>query len=100
MARFTFTMSLTGMPSVMATTSSSPASTPSRIASAANGGGTNIARSGRAGLLHGFGDGVEDRHLVAAVLEELSAFAGRDAGDDLRAVIEARAARAARRSCR
>ncbi len=38
-------MSLTGMPSVMATQSSSPASTPSRIASAANGGGTKTAEA-------------------------------------------------------
>ena len=39
-ARFTRTMSSTGMPSVMHTTKASPASTASRIASAANGGGT------------------------------------------------------------
>ena len=38
--RFTRTMSSTGMPSVMHTTSSMPASAASRIASAANGGGT------------------------------------------------------------
>src|SRR5206468_1142248 len=31
---------------------------------------------------------VEDRHLVRAVLEELTTFAGRDAGDDLRAVVK------------
>src|SRR2546429_93647 len=42
-ARFTFTMSLTGMPSVMQTTRSSPASTASRMASPAKGGGTKIA---------------------------------------------------------
>src|SRR5579862_1640944 len=42
MAAFTFTMSLTGTPSVIATTRSSPASTPSRMASAANGGGTKM----------------------------------------------------------
>ena len=39
-ARFTFTMSSTGMPSVMQTISGISASTASRIASAANGGGT------------------------------------------------------------
>src|ERR1043166_760011 len=45
MALFTFTMSLTGMPSVMQTTKSSPASTASRIASAAKGGGTKMAEA-------------------------------------------------------
>ena len=39
-ARLTRTMSITGMPSVMQTTSATPASTASRMASAANGGGT------------------------------------------------------------
>ena len=39
-ARFTFTMSRTGMPSVMQTTSGSSASTASRMASPAKGGGT------------------------------------------------------------
>ena len=39
-ARFTRTMSSTGMPSVMQTTSGTPASIASRIASAAKGGGT------------------------------------------------------------
>ncbi len=39
-ARFTFTMSSTGMPSVMQIASSISASIASRIASAANGGGT------------------------------------------------------------
>ncbi len=42
-ARLTFTMSFTGMPSVMHTTRSSPASTASRMASPAKGGGTKIA---------------------------------------------------------
>ena len=42
---------------------------------------------GRAGLFHGVGDGVENRHFLAAVFKKLAAFAGRDAGDDLRAVI-------------
>ncbi len=40
MARLTPTMSATGIPSVMQTTRSTPASTASRMASAANGGGT------------------------------------------------------------
>ena len=42
---------------------------------------------GRAGLFDGFGDGVENRNLFPAVLKNLTAFAGGDAGDDLRAVI-------------
>ena len=46
-----------------------------------NGGG------GRAGLFHRLGDGVKNGHFFAAVFENLAAFAGRDAGDDLRAVI-------------
>ena len=96
-ARFTFTMSLTGMPSVMQTTRSSPASTPSRIASAANGGRHENRRRRRAGLFRGLGYGVEDRHLA---LKKLAAFAGRDAGDNLRAVVQARAACAGRRNCR
>ena len=41
-ARFTLTMSLTGMPSVMATTSGMPAAAASRIASAAKAGGTKM----------------------------------------------------------
>ena len=42
-AALTSIMSLTGMPSVIATTRSRPASTASSIASAAKGGGTKIA---------------------------------------------------------
>ena len=42
---FTRIMSLTGMPSVMQTTSSTPASTASRIASAAKAGGTKMAEA-------------------------------------------------------
>ena len=45
MPSFTRIMSITGMPSVIATTSSTPASTASRIASAAKGGGTKIAEA-------------------------------------------------------
>ena len=64
MARFTFTMSLTGMPSVMQTTRSSPASTPSRIASAAKAGGTKMAEAVAPVCFDGLGHGVEDRDLV------------------------------------
>ena len=93
-------MSLTGMPSVMADDEFE-----SGIHAFENRIGGERRRnengaSGRAGLLRGLGDGVENRHLVAAVLKKLAAFAGRDAGDDLRAVINARVARASRRSCR
>jgi hypothetical protein len=42
-ARLTFTMSFTGIPSVMQTINRMPASAASRIASAANGGGTKIS---------------------------------------------------------
>src|SRR5216117_843593 len=45
MARFTLTMSFTGIPSVMQTARSSPASTASSIASPAKGGGTKIAEA-------------------------------------------------------
>ena len=45
MARLTRIMSRTGMPSVMATTSSRRLSTPSRMASAAKAGGTNTAEA-------------------------------------------------------
>jgi len=63
----------------MATTRSSPASTPSRMASAAKGGGHEDRRDRGASGLGGLGDGVEDRHLVRAVFEDLAALAGRDA---------------------
>ena len=55
---------------------------------------------GRAGLFHRIGDGVENGNFLAAVLKELAAFAGRDAGDDLRAVINRELRVLARRSCR
>ena len=45
MCRFTYTMSRTGMPSVMHTTRGSPASTDSTMASAANGGGTKMSEA-------------------------------------------------------
>ena len=43
---------------------------------------------GRAGFARGFGDGVEDRHLMRAVFKDLAALSRRDAGDELRAVVE------------
>src|SRR5690606_25363867 len=43
---------------------------------------------GGAGRGGGFGDGIENRHAMRTVFEELSAFAGRDASDELRAVVE------------
>ena len=39
--------------------------------------------NGRASLLGGLGDGVEHRHLLAGVFEDLPALAGRDARRDL-----------------
>ena len=56
-----------------------PASAASRIASAANAGGTKIIVAFGAGLAHRLGDGVEDRHASSTVL---AALAGRDAADD------------------
>ena len=41
-----------------------------------------------AGLLYGFGHCIKYRNAFAAVLKHLAAFAGRHAGDDLRAVID------------
>ena len=80
MASFTLTISLTGMPSVMHTTNSSPASAASRMASPAKGGGTKIAETVANGVKYG--------DFFAGVLEDLAPLARRDAGDDLRAVIE------------
>ena len=45
-------------------------------------------RDGGAGGFGGVGDRVVDGHFVGAVFKELAAFAGGDAGDDLRAVVE------------
>src|SRR5213593_454185 len=47
--------------------------------------GNENRRSSRAGFLRGCGHGVEDRHFI---FKKLAAFAGRDAGDDLRAVFQ------------
>ena len=75
MARLTRTMSRTGIPSVIATARSSPASAHSRMASAANGGGTKIADTDGARGGGGLPDGVEDRDPVGPVLEDLAALA-------------------------
>src|SRR5216110_1754435 len=72
----TRTMSSTGMPSVMQTTSAGPASAASRMASAAYGGGTKITVALASGL-GGLGHGIEDW-----TLEMLgSTFAGSDSAD-------------------
>ena len=49
--------------------------------------GNKDGAGGGAGLLHRLGHRVEDRDAFSAMLKALSALAGRDAGDDLRAVI-------------
>ncbi len=41
-----------------------------------------------AATLYRLGDGVKDGNFLSTVLEDLSTFSGRDAGDDLRAVID------------
>ena len=50
--------------------------------------GYKNGRDDRAGGSSGFGYGVEDRYLHIAVFEEQAAFAGRDARDDLSAVVD------------
>ena len=80
---FTRIMSLTGIPSVIATTSATPASAASMIASAADGGGTKISEALRPRLLDRLGDRVEDRDP----LDVGAALAGGHAADDLRAVV-------------
>ena len=57
------------------------------MASAANAGRHKNCGGRRAGLFHCFGDGVENRNALSAVFKDLAAFAGRDAGNNLRAVI-------------
>src|SRR5947199_24823 len=64
-ARLTLTMSLTGMPSVMQTTTSKPASTPSRMASAAQGGEILVSACG----LLGVNDSIEVEKLKTAIGE-------------------------------
>ena len=71
-------MSTTGMPSVMQTTSAMPASAASMMASAANGGGTKITDALAPVSLHRVGDRVEDR----PALVRRAALAGRHAADD------------------
>ncbi len=75
------------MPSVMQTTRSSPASTPSRIASAAKAGGTKMAEAVAPVC---FMASATVSKIGTLSLEQLPAFAGRDAGDDLGAVGEAK----------
>ena len=84
--RFTVIMSSVGMPSVMQMITLICESAASRMASAAPGAGTKISeQSIGPALLDGLGDGVEDRHAEG----RLAAAAGRAAGDDLRAVLDA-----------
>ena len=54
------------MPSVMQTTSGTPASAASRMASAANGGGTKITEALAPVVAHRLAHGVEDRDAVDA----------------------------------
>ena len=86
-ARFTRIMSRTGMPSVMAHHQFQPGvrAFQNRVRGKSR---RNKNRGGRrAGLFHRFGDRVENRNALAGMLKNLAALAGRDAGDDLRAVI-------------
>ena len=78
----TFTMSMAGMPSVMQTTSGTPASAASMMASAANGGGTKITRGVGAGLPHRLLHRVEYGPFEV----RRAALARRDAAHHLRAV--------------
>ena len=71
------------MPSVIAMTSSMPASSASRIESAAKRGGTKIIAVFAPVSRHRVVEGVEDRDA----LDVLAALARRHAGDDLRAVV-------------
>ena len=77
-------MSSVGIPSVMQTTSGKRASTASRIASAANGGGTKITEAFAPVLAHRLRDCVEywNAEMFCA------AFARRHAADYLRAVFD------------
>ena len=74
------------MPSVMQMTTVMSASAASRMASAAPGAGTKISEQSMGPCsVDGLGDGVEHRHAEG----RLAAAAGRAAGDDLRAVLDA-----------
>ena len=81
----TRTMSIIGMPSVMQTISGRPASSASRMASAANGGGTKITVALAPVFATASSHGVEDRPAFV----DGAAFAGRDTADDLGAVFGA-----------
>ena len=78
-------MSRTGMPSVMHTISGMSASAASMIASAANGGGTNITVALAPRGFAGLADGIEHRHCVEYSLATLS---GGNPADNRRAVGE------------
>src|SRR5215468_4737026 len=73
-------MSKVGIPSVMQTTSSMPAAVDSMMASAANGGGTNMTEA----FAPGFFDRIEN--IDAFVLR--TAFARRHAADDLGSIFD------------
>ena len=76
-------MSSVGMPSVMHTTSGTPASAASIIASAAPGGGTKITDAFAPGLSHSLGHRVEHRPAFM----RRAALARRHAADDVGAVV-------------
>ena len=77
------TMSVTGMPSVMQMTSGTPAAAASMMASAAAAGGTKISAQSAPSLPHRLLHRVPDREALVGG----AALAGRDAADDLRAVL-------------
>ncbi len=79
---FTLIMSMTGMPSVMATIISTPASAASMMASAANGGGTKIMLQLAPVALTASLTVLKHRHLI----HFLPALSRRDACHDLCAV--------------
>ena len=78
-------MSSVGTPSVMQTMTGMPASFASRMASAAPGAGTKMRLQLAPVCVDGVAHGVEDGHAF----RRLAAAAGRDAGDDLRPVLDA-----------
>ena len=85
-ARFTRIMSRAGMPSVM-----QPPLQPGVRAFQNGVRGKRRRHKNRGGrcarLFHRFGNCVENRNALSGVLKDLAAFAGRDAGDDLSAVV-------------
>ncbi len=78
-------MSTTGTPSVIATTTLQPASTASRMASAVKAARDEDHRGVDAFFFDGFEHRVEDGDAERG----LAALAGRDAGDEFGAVVEA-----------